>query len=110
MPEPKTVDDVRRFLGMITYYSIFILNVSAITTPLRKLLHKNTKFKWSYECREAFNKLKKEIASDRVLMPYDPELPLQLACDASPTGIAGVLSHIVNGEERPVATKLFAVA
>ncbi|XP_046810023.1 uncharacterized protein K02A2.6-like [Lucilia cuprina] len=60
-------------------------------------------FKWSNECREAFNKLKKEIASDRVLMPYDPELPLQLACDASPTGIAGVLSHLVDGEERPIA-------
>lgn len=103
MPEPKSADDVRRFLGMVTYYSRFILNVSTITTPLRKLLYKNSKFKWSAECQNAFNKLKKEIASDRVLMPYNPELPLQLACDASPTGIAGVLSHLVQGEERPIA-------
>ncbi|KAJ8884691.1 hypothetical protein PR048_016549 [Dryococelus australis] len=36
------------------------------------------------------------IASDQVLVPYDPDLPYQLACDASPTGIAGVLSHIAD--------------
>lgn len=36
-------------------------------------------------------------------MPYNPQLPVMLACDASPTGIAAVLSHKMNGEERPVA-------
>lgn len=35
-------------------------------------------------------------------MPYDPSLPVTVACDASPTGIAGVLSHIVNGTEKSV--------
>lgn len=95
VPEPKTADDVGRFLGVVTYYSRFILNWFTITTPLRKLLSKNSIFKWSDECKRAFEKLKQEIASDRVLMPYNPELPLQLACDASPIGIAGVLSHLL---------------
>lgn len=77
--------------------------MSAITTPLHKLLHRNAKLKWSNECRGAFNKLITEIENDRVLMPFNSELPLQLACDASTTGIAGVLSSLVNGEERPIA-------
>lgn len=35
-------------------------------------------------------------------MTYDPELPVSVACDVSPVGIGAVLSHEVNGVERPV--------
>ena len=39
-----------------------------------------------------------------VLTLYDPALPVKLACDASPTGIGAVLSHVMpDGAERPVA-------
>ncbi|XP_058983670.1 uncharacterized protein K02A2.6-like [Musca domestica] len=103
MPQPESVEDVRRFLGMVTYYARFIPNSSTITTPLRNLLLKNAIFKWTSECQKSFDVLKREISSDRVLMPYNPDLPVQLACDASPTGIAGVLSHIIDGQERPIA-------
>lgn len=103
MPRPSTADDVRRFLGMITYYARFIPEMSSITYPLRQLLQKNRTFYWSSNCEAAFLKLKNIITSDLVLMPFDPELPVIVACDASPTGIAGVLSHIIDGKERPVA-------
>ena len=85
MPQPQCTEDVRRFLGMVTYYDRFISNTSLITTPLRLLLRKNVQFKWSNNCKRAFGALKHEIASDRVLMPFNPELPVQLACDASQT-------------------------
>ena len=43
-------------------------------------------------------------ASEQVLTHYDPVLPVKLACDASPTGIGAVLSHVMpDGSERPVA-------
>lgn len=103
MPRPNNADDVRRFLGMVTYYARFIPNLSSITTPLRRLLKKDSKFKWTNDCEKSFKKLRGELASDRVLTPYNPGLPLQLACDAGPTGIAGILSHIVGGHERPIA-------
>ncbi|CAB0007910.1 unnamed protein product [Nesidiocoris tenuis] len=52
---------------------------------------------------EAFRKIKEEIASDRILTPFNPRLPIVLATDASPVGLSGVLSHIMpNGDERPV--------
>jgi len=102
-PRPKNTDEVKRFLGMITYYSRFIPDASTLTYPLRCLLKKNAKFCWSDSCESAFVKLKNEIASDRVLMPYDTSLPITVACDASPTGISGALSHIVDGTEKPIA-------
>ncbi|KMQ90497.1 hypothetical protein RF55_6956 [Lasius niger] len=103
MPRPTSNDDVRRFLGMVTYYVRFIPNISTITAPLRQLLKKNATFKWTAQCEATFIMLKQEIAGDRVLMPFNPELPIQLACNASPTGIAGILSHIVDNQERPIA-------
>lgn len=103
MPQPISVDEVRRFLGMFTYYARFIPNSSTKTAPLRRLLRKNIRFKWTSKCQSAFDYLKQVIASEQVLMPFDPKLPIQLTCDASPTGIAGVLSHIINDNERPIA-------
>ncbi|XP_011690576.1 PREDICTED: uncharacterized protein LOC105451673 [Wasmannia auropunctata] len=100
---PANPEEVKRFLGMAMHYARFIPNASTITHPLRCLLRENTTFKWTAACEAAFIKLKQEIASNRVLMPFNPELPLTVACDASPTGIAAVLSHTVNGIERPIA-------
>ena len=44
-----------------------------------------------------------EIASDRVLTPYDLSLPAELTCYASPVEIVDILSHIVDGKERPIS-------
>lgn len=44
------------------------------------------------------------LASYEVLTHYDSSLPLKLTCDASPTGVGAVLTHILsNGEEKPIA-------
>ncbi|XP_011882947.1 PREDICTED: uncharacterized protein K02A2.6-like [Vollenhovia emeryi] len=58
MPRPKNVEEVRRFLGLLTYYARFIPDLSTKTTPLRTLLKKNYNFKWSATCEAAFTHLK----------------------------------------------------
>lgn len=103
MSQPTNVDELRRFLGLITYYSKFIPDFSTISYPLRCLLQKGKRYVWTRECEAAFIKLKIELCSDRVLIPFDPNLPLILTSDASPTGVAAVLSHMINGEEKPIA-------
>ena len=43
------------------------------------------------------------LTSEQVLTHYDPALPVKLACDASPTSISAVLSHVMpDGSERSV--------
>ena len=44
------------------------------------------------------------LLQDKVLVHYDPDLPLVLATDSSSYGLGAVLSHRTpEGEERPVA-------
>ncbi|BES89777.1 Hypothetical protein NTJ_02585 [Nesidiocoris tenuis] len=100
---PQNASQLRTFIGKVTYYHSFIPNLSTTTAPLRKLLN-SEKFQWNDRAMEAYEFLKTELASDRVLVPYDPKLPLVLATDASPVGLGCVLSHIMpNGSERPIS-------
>ena len=99
---PQNRRDVMQFLGLVTYYSRFVPNASTLTAPLRQLLSKNHPFKWSDACEKAFLKLKEIIASDHVLVSYDVNLPITVACDASPTGLGAVISHIIDGSDRPI--------
>lgn len=43
-PRPMTPLEVRRFLGLVSYYQRFIEGFSTISTPLMKLTNKAIKF------------------------------------------------------------------
>ena len=43
---------------------------------------------------QAFQQLKYLLNSSNLLIHYDPEKPMVIACDASPYGLGAVLSHI----------------
>uniref|UniRef100_A0A0K8T6F4 RNA-directed DNA polymerase n=1 Tax=Lygus hesperus TaxID=30085 RepID=A0A0K8T6F4_LYGHE len=103
MPRPKDVDELRRFLGLVTYYAKFVPDFSSKSYPLRRLLRVGEKFIWTAAAEASFLNLKSELCSDRVLVPFDPSKPVVLTTDASPTGIAAILSHEIEGYERPIA-------
>ena len=47
---PRSVNEVRSFLGLAEYYRRFVKGFSVITSPLTKLLKKGVKVEWSYKC------------------------------------------------------------
>ncbi|GBN26032.1 Retrovirus-related Pol polyprotein from transposon 412 [Araneus ventricosus] len=101
---PKNVQEVKSFLGLVNFYGKFCKKLATIANPLNSVTKKDVTFKWSKDCQVAFEQIKKEICSPKVLVPYDTELPLTLASDASPIGVGCVLSHIYpDGSERPIA-------
>src|SRR3954466_5039199 len=51
---PKTVKQVRSFLGLASYYRRFVENFSKTAKPLTNLLHKGVKFEWTDKCQESF--------------------------------------------------------
>lgn len=100
---PTSVEDVQTLLGMLAYYSKFISDAATLTYLLRQLLYKNQKFHWSDACESAFQKIEVELSSDRVLVSFNRQHLIIVACDASPTGINGILSYRINGVEKLVA-------
>lgn len=102
-PAPKNVTEVKSFAGLVGFYGRFVPNLSTMFHPINELLRKETPFVWSKRCDDAFNAIKREIASPRVLCHFDPSKPLILATDASPYAIGAVLSHQYGQFERPIA-------
>ena len=60
-PTPKTLKNIRQFLGKINFYHEYIPKISTILEPLHRLLRKDVKFNWSVDCEELFTEIKKII-------------------------------------------------
>jgi hypothetical protein len=73
------------------YYRRFIPNFSKIAKPITELLKKGNKYVWSEACDEAFKHLKKLLTTSPVLAQPDTATPFDVYCDASGTGLGGVL-------------------
>jgi hypothetical protein len=88
---PKSIHQVRSFLGLVGYYRRFILNFYKILKPITELLKKGTNYVWSKECDDAFQTLKKLLTTSPVLAQPDIAKPFDIYCDASGTGLGCVL-------------------
>lgn len=103
-PVPKTVRQVRRFLGMTGWYRRFIQNYSTIAAPITDLLGKKSKMIWSPDAQQAFEKLKTALTSAPVLQNPNFNKPFYIQCDASKTGVGSVLfQRDDSGEKHPIA-------
>jgi hypothetical protein len=102
-PEPRNLTELRSFLGMVNYYGKFLSDLATVLGPLYLLLPQTTPWTWGPEQRDAFRAVKDQLRSGQVLTHFDDQLPLVLACNASPYGVGAVLSHrMPDGSERPV--------
>eukprot|EP00061_Rhincodon_typus_P010648 g35114.t1 len=57
-PRLSLKKEVIQFLGLSGFYRKFVPNFSSMVAPLMDLLKKNTKFRWTEQCQEAFESLK----------------------------------------------------
>jgi hypothetical protein len=57
-PIPKTVRDIRAFIGLARYYRRHVRNFSEIANPLTNLTKKDVPFIWTDEHQQAFDMLK----------------------------------------------------
>lgn len=92
---------VNFFLGMVIYNFKFINNSINIIYPLYQLFKKNNSYTWNKKCNFTFYQIKQILISAQVLIHFNHEHKIKLACDY---GIRGVISHILsNKEERLIA-------
>ena len=93
LPTPKTVKDVRSFLGHVGFYRRFIKDFSFISRPVCNLLTNDTPFEWTQACQEAFDKLKGMLSTAPIMQPPNWTLPFEIMCDASDYAIGAVLGQ-----------------
>ena len=101
--EHKNVSELQFFIGLLCYYNKFLSNISTVLAPLYELLRKDTSWKWGKVQSETFKQCKTLLHCDSLLVHYDPSKQLVLVCDASTKGVGCVLSHLINGVDRPIA-------
>jgi transposase InsO family protein len=115
-PVPKTVKELRSFLGFASYYRRFVKDFSKIADPLHDLQNRclhEAKLKkhllvpfpkrWKIVHQQAFDKLKYSLTTAPVLGYADFSQPFIVETDASHRGLGAVLSQELQGKRRVIA-------
>ena len=90
-PYPRSMKDLRGFLGLIGYYRRFIKNYGLIAQPLTFLLKKNA-FEWIKAAKQAWDELKQEVVTSLMLaLPNFSEV-FVVESNALSGGLGAVLS------------------
>lgn len=84
---PKSVPDIRSFLGLAGYYRKFIAGFSKIAKPLTQLTQREVKFQWSAECEKSFEEIKLKLTSAPVLTVREGTEGFAVYTDASHKGL-----------------------
>lgn len=100
--KPKSIFDIRRFIGMASWYRRHIENFSIIIAPLTKLLRKHARFVWNDECENAFQTLKDLLVAAPVLSCPDFTKEFTVQCDASAFGIGAALTQQFDDGEKVI--------
>ncbi|XP_038973019.1 uncharacterized protein LOC120105044 [Phoenix dactylifera] len=98
-PRPRSITEVRSFMGACQYLRKFIRNFSILASSLHALTKANQKFEWTSKHEDTFLLLKRKISEAPVLALPNLQRPFELEADASGYAMGAVLLQ----EGRPVA-------
>ncbi|RCN37073.1 reverse transcriptase [Ancylostoma caninum] len=96
-PKPRSVAQLRTFLGMASYYRKFILKFAKITECLYQLTSPKTRWRWTEREEKAFEEMKSRLTQAPILAQPDMEgaanesNPFVIFTDASTHGLGAVL-------------------
>lgn len=107
-PKPKTVRELRRFLGMLNFYRNCLPQQAELQSQLNKYLHntkKNDKspIEWNQESDDAFTKCRQSILEATTLSYPVHGVPLSIMSDASDHSIGGLLQQKIGKVWKPLA-------
>lgn len=90
LPPIRTKKQCQGLLGMLNFIRAFIPNLATLTRPLVDAC-KEKYFKWTFECAQKFEEIKKILISEPVLVSFDESKELFMVTDACIRGIGGAL-------------------
>ncbi len=80
-PEPKTVTNVKSFLGLTGYYRKYVRGYSRLAGPLFELTKKDVAFVWNQDYQQVFDALKRALVDVPILVHPDFKRPFCLEVD-----------------------------
>ncbi|XP_077534640.1 uncharacterized protein LOC144146572 [Haemaphysalis longicornis] len=102
-PKPTNVHEVRRFLGLASYFRRFVKGFATIAKPLTKLTSKDKTWKWTAEQDFAFAELKKRLIEKPILAHFSFDARTEVHTDASRDGLGAILlQEQAKGQLHPV--------
>ena len=84
---PKSVFEIRSFLGLAGYYRRFIEDFSRLVAPMNRLTRKEVKYEWNDPCERAFQELKMRLTSAPILIVPKRRQGYTVYCDVSKDGL-----------------------
>lgn len=105
-PRSSTTTEMKRFVGLCSWYRCFIKDLFTLLSRINDLLRnrkKNQKIVWTPEAETSFVKIKELLVSASILLQPDFTKPFTVQCDAYNTGLTGVLTQVLDGEEKVIA-------
>lgn len=103
-PQPKSLKNIRQFLGKVNFYLKFIKDSTKVLEPFHHLLRKDVKFIWDETCEQNFNKIKHYLTSQPILAIFNRNYPIKIYTDASIEGMGAVMKQTQpNGIDQTVA-------
>ena len=97
MEAPKSVSDVRRFMGLVTQLGKFSPKIQP-----GYLLRSNRLWTWGPAQEESFSRIKEELVKPTVLTHYNPQADTKVSADASSFGLGAVLMQKKGQHWKPV--------
>ena len=102
---PMSIEEVKHFNGMCSYYQKFIPHFSDITRCLNDMMRKGAVFKWTNECDNAFKLLKEKLMEEPVLINPQVNKDYVIHCNTSKFSYSAILQQTRPGTDElaPVA-------
>ncbi|KFD44971.1 hypothetical protein M513_14152 [Trichuris suis] len=105
-PLPKTMAQLRRFLGCLNFYRQFLPHIAQTFIPLENIISTqgdHRELHWSDEALQAFTSAKQQLLTGTMLAHMRNDAQLSLAVDASDTAPGAVLQQTVHERWQPLA-------
>lgn len=107
LSKPKTITEMRKFLGMLNFYRRFLSNAAQRQAPLNAFIkgakkRDNRPINWTPESEQAFTNCKEDLAAAALLAHPDEQAALAVTTDASETAIGATLEQHREGKWQPL--------
>ena len=107
---PKTISDLRSFLGFTNYYSSYVDGYASVVSCLQDKLRvskadgkKGSKLRisWTPQDQAAFDEIKRRLCSKLILQRVNPDRPFVIRVDASAYAVGATLEQLIDEDRLP---------